>query len=281
MEKKNITIIGICFLVIFCIGVFILQKELRDRENKAEEAPLRVTFLDVGKADCILIEVDGITMMIDAGYDENGDDICKFLEERGITRLNYLVLTHSDKDHIGGADKVLEKIEVEEVIESYNIVDTKDYKEYRQIIQEKGIKSVQPENLYYMAGTLARIVVFPSEKTMYKQDNDYSLVVKLTYGADSLLFAGDSENVRLKELLKEEQIKSNVLKLPHHGIGEDSTEEFIRKVSPRIVIVTCEDKKMLDESTRILLQEMGCEIYYTADGNITYSSDGKRIKVKQ
>lgn len=100
---------------------------------------MNVTVLDTGKSDCILVEADGRTMMIDAGYEENGERIVDFLEERGIVRLDYLLITHFDKDHIGGADQVLRAVEVGEVIQPNGDKDSKQYRQYTSALASAGL----------------------------------------------------------------------------------------------------------------------------------------------
>ena len=95
------------------------------------------------------------------------------------------------------------------------------------------------------------------------------------------LFAGDASEVRLNELMQRSDLKSDVLKLPHHGIKENNTIDFINQVNPQVAIVTCEDEKMLDKSSKKVLEEKECKIYYTSNGSIIYYSDGNQMKIIQ
>ncbi|OYP58661.1 hypothetical protein CG709_00645, partial [Lachnotalea glycerini] len=114
------------------------QQTVNEDANKVWE-PIDVTFFDVGKGDCILIETSEGAIMIDTGYDENGEDLVGWLKEREIDTLAYLILTHPDKDHIGGADTVINELNVENIIETNCEVNNDDYIQYKEAAASKGL----------------------------------------------------------------------------------------------------------------------------------------------
>ena len=122
--------------------------------------------------------------------------------------------------------------------------------------------------------------VFPPKKTSYvEEDNDFSLVINVTHGENTFMFAGDCETVRLRELPGQMNMEHIFLKVPHHGVYCDGMDEFIKSVSPKYAVITDSEKKPAADEVLSLLEGIGCEIYETAYGSITAVSDGKTIKI--
>lgn len=280
-RKRKLIIVITLIIVFVVIGVYLLYAKSGLLFSNASESSMIVTYLSVGKADCILIESDGMNIMIDTGFDETGNEVCDYLEKKGIEKLDYLILSHSDNDHIGGSDKILSRIQVDKVLESSNVVDSEQYKEYRRILEKKEISAMTVIENFYITGNGMKMIVYSPLLTAYEDNNNYSLVVKLEYKENSFLFAGDSEEVRMNELMELDNLHSDVLKLPHHGIGELNTVTFIQQVSPKYVIVTCENRGIVSGSTIEALKQMGTAIFYTCEGNIVIKVGDKGISVSQ
>lgn len=244
-------------------------------------AGLNVTVLDTGKSDCILVEADGRTMMIDAGYEENGEQIVDFLRERGIVRLDYLLITHFDKDHIGGADQVLRAVEVGEVIQPNGDKDSKQYRQYTSALAGAGLTARRLSGTEEFALGEASVRLLAAQRTDYEGDNDFSIMAELRYGERSFLFAGDAEDVRLTEYLEQAPGHFDFLKVPHHGRLGGRTEEFLRAVSPNYAVITCSRTEGAEWGVTQLLQNMGCETYLTTEGDVMLRCDGARIRIWQ
>jgi len=280
-RKRKLIIVITLIIVFVVIGVYLLKAKSGLIFSKASESSMTVTYLSVGKADCILIESDGMKVMIDTGYDETGYEVCNYLEKKRIEKLDYLILSHSDNDHIGGSDKILERIQVNKVLESTNVVDSEQYKEYQSVIAKKEISAMTITENFYITGSGMKIIVYTPLLASYENNNNYSLVVKLEYKGNTLLFAGDSEEIRMNELMEVGDLSSDVLKLPHHGIGELNTVSFIHQVSPKFAVVSCENRGSVSTSTIEALEQMETMIYYTCDGNIVMTVGDKGIRVSQ
>lgn len=244
---------------------------------------IKITFFDVGKGDAILIETMEHKMMIDTGYD---DTACVFLDsfsEQGITKLDYLVLTHFDKDHVGGADHVLEAVEVGEVLQPEYESDSKQYEEYEETMETLGKTPVLVDETMRMSLDGAEIFIYPPQQEAYEEeDNDFSLVVSMIYGEKSFLFAGDCEKERLEELMGQEEfdLSHNVLKVPHHGRKEKNSAEFFAAVSPDVAVITCSEEKPADGEVVEILEGLGTNIYYSMDGTVACFCDGEAIDVE-
>lgn len=242
---------------------------------------LTVTTLDVGKGDCILITVKDSAVLVDTGYEDTVDTVLEALEQKKITSLDYLVITHFDRDHVGGAAELLKQIPVDEII-------TPDYKEnsdeYDAFKKEAKTKTwTKLTSSREITLDTAVLQIDPPQKEEYDQDNDYSLVLRLTHGQNTFLFAGDAEEERIQELLSEGDLSATYLKVPHHGRPEESSAAFFEAVQPQFAVITCADDSPAPEEvaeTTTLLENLGCRVYSTKNGTVTAQSDGETIKIK-
>ena len=226
---------------------------------------LTVTFLDVGKADCILLEAEGRAAMIDAGNQGDAEEILALLSAKGISSLDFLLLTHLDKDHIGGAD--------------YD-KGNKQYDQYIAALTAAGIDPVHPTEPVELALGQAQITLLPGAQAAYEESNDYSIFLELLYGQTSFLFAGDAEEARLAEYLASPDLRRyDVLKVPHHGRACAQSEAFFTSVSPKYAVITCDEEDMPDDSVVEVLQALGAKGYGTVYGQVVLTSDGLQVSV--
>jgi len=240
-----------------------------------------VETIGVGKADCILLKNGGHAALIDTGTEESTKTVLDYLSKEGITSLDYLIITHFDKDHVGGADGVIKSLDVKNVLEPNYKGDSADYSQYVRAMAEKGIS---PETLSTDAdvtlGDVKLKIDAAKHNFEYGRDNDFSLVISAYYGENSFLFAGDAEKLRINELLNENIGSYDFLKVPHHGIEEKNSAEFFEKVKPKIAVITCSKSEPADESVIDELKKDGCEVYTVQSEAAVVFSDGKNVSVK-
>lgn len=296
-KSKNIILLELVILVtlvmLFGIGQNNKGKTTNQDKNASESeqistetmtqnlGDLTVTFYNVGKADCMLIETTAGAIMIDTGYDENGEDIVSWLTEKGIDSLEYLILTHPDKDHIGGADIIINNMNVSHIIDTDCVVNTKDYVQYKQAAEDKGSDIVTLTETKEIILGEVQFTLYPPISKQFKGQNDYSIVTKLVYGEIDFLFAGDAEEDRIDEIMSQiPDLASTVLKVPHHGTLMKNSEEFFEAVAPRYSIISS-DKKEVYQGVVSLLQDLNSEVFSTKDGNIIVKTDGKEISIRQ
>ena len=273
-----------CYGIFLCV-LFLLSGCAKQYDDPGLENPgVKVTFFDVGKGDAILVETKGHTMMIDAGYDDTYKVIKDYLSRQGIQKLDYLVITHFDKDHVGGADHVINNFAVETILQPDYQSDAGQYLEYCAVLERKGIQPdlVTDSMQFVLDG--AEFYVFPPQEESYKEeDNDFSLVISMAYGEKSFLFAGDSEKVRIGELLEQKEfvLSHDLLKVPHHGKKEDNSKEFFEAVAPEIAVITCSDEQPASNKVYDMLEGLGTKIYLTSDGTVTCLCDGGSLQIVQ
>ena len=250
---------------------------------RAQSQQLEVVFLDAGKADAIVILTDSSTVVIDAGKNSMGKEIVAFLKERQVKRIDIMIITHFDKDHVGGADKVLESLPVDLIIEPVYQKESKQRSDYMQAMGQARAKteSLRENASFELDGVSYTIDVANASDYGPDEENDFSLVTSLSYGQVRFLFAGDAENARLGELLSEGSLSHHVLKVPHHGKGETLSAAFFQAVGPSYAVITSDEKNPEDEVVPALLRQLGAEVFLTREGTVTVLTDGESIRVTQ
>ena len=240
---------------------------------------LKIYFVDVGQADCILINDNNEYGLIDAGNNEDGEKIVKYFKDLGITKFKYVFGTHAHEDHIGGMDNIIENFQIEHFYMPDVITTTRTFEEVLDALEEKNIAFETPEedeNLTF-SDTVFKVLHVGKDK---RDLNDTSIVLKLTYKNTSYLFMGDATSSVEKDIL-DKDIKSDVLKVGHHGSQYSSTISFLKKVSPKYAIIEVGKNNSYNhpkEVTLKKLEDLGTKIYRTdEDGTIILTSDGENM----
>ena len=247
------------------------------------EAQLTVHFFDVGKADAILLRGENSAVLIDAGTNKAGKDVLARLQDLGVTSLDALIITHFDKDHVGGADAILKALPVARVLEPAYAKDSKQYRQYGEALAAAGItaETLAANTAFELDGLRFEIDVANADDYGADEENDFSLVARVTCGARAFLFTGDAENPRLAELLDEGGLAADVLKVPHHGGWEKLSLPFFQAVGARWGVITSSDEEPEDELTLEALRQAGTEPLLTREGTVIISTDGQTLEVEQ
>lgn len=280
---RSQTVRRLC-LVFLCALFFLCSCSEESAETILENPGVKVTFFDVGKGDAILIETADHNVLIDSGYDNTWGIILNYLKKQDIQYLDYMILTHFDKDHVGGADRILEKTKVLEILQPDYESDSGQYLEYLAALDKRELQPVIVTETMRFTLDGAEFLIYPPQQKVYEEeDNDFSLVISMIYKERSFLFAGDCEEERLNELLMQEEfeLSHDVLKVPHHGKKEKNSEDFLREVAPQVAIITCSEEATASEKICNILNALGAEIYLTKDGTVTCLCDGDTVQIEQ
>lgn len=205
-----------------------------------------IVFLDVGHGDATFIRTgDGKSMLVDAGdwsevYDQGARTVAPFLWSRGLRRIDALVLTHDDGDHIGGVPYLLDAFGIGAVYVNPPAL-TKPSPEMRAILDECTARAIPVRQLArgdtLVLGDSRFAVLHPPEGRAFINDNDASLVLRLDWPAGSVLLPGDVE-AAAETMLPREALRAMVVKAPHHGSKTSSTDAFINAASPQTVVMS-------------------------------------------
>ena len=200
---------------------------------------MEVHFMDVGQGDATLVTCGGHAMLIDAGDDSKGTAIQNYLQKQKITKLDYLVLTHPDADHIGGAPVIITKFDIGKVFVSNFEKDNKTYQKLIQSLDDKRMKPLTPAvNSKYTLGT-ADITILAPGKT-YDNPNDASIALLLKNGTRSFLFTGDAGEDAETDILETGiDISADVYKVGHHGSKYSTSKDFFEAVDPFYAVISC------------------------------------------
>lgn len=252
-------------------------------------AELTVTFINVGQVgDSILIQTpSGRNVLIDGGLWYAGEkNIAPVLNNKGIKRIDVMVLTHPHGDHYGGLEYILKNFEVVHVLDGGLASPVEPYQDFLEGIKKSGaVYEIVYAGRKYDWGGCEASVLNARNDVLYStvSYNNHSVVIKLVHGKNSFLFTGDIEK-EAENFLLGKDVKSTVLKIPHHGSSSSSTFGFLKKVAPEVAVLTVgypNDYGLPVSSTLEKYRQLGVKLYRTdIDGNVEVGSDGKKITVR-
>lgn len=288
-KKMLIEVVLLLLIVIFTIyyndnNINNISTNTKNRKveeviNTSDNGILTVSFLDVGQADSILIAKDNEYMLIDAGNNEDGPKLVTYFKKLGITKFKIVIATHAHEDHIGGMDDIIENFTIDNFYMPDTITTTKTFEDVLDALEAKQIAFQTPkinEKLSFQDATLKIISIDSAANNL----NDTSIVSRLKYGTTSFLFMGDASS-KVESRLLSQEIRSDVLKVGHHGSRYSTTLTFLEKVSPSYAVISTGKNNSYDHPhTEILnrLNKNNIKIYRTDEqGTIIAKSNGTII----
>ncbi len=290
----TVLIVANIYIYFFSDGIFFERRSFKGFE---------VTVLDVGQGDAIFVQFpDGKNILIDGGnktfnFDPGQRVIEPFLKRKGINRIDAVLVTHPHNDHIGGIPYILENFEIGAVIDNGLNYGSEIYKRYLDIIHRKGIRHivVRAGDKIEISKDARIYVLHPTElfiRTNNDEDkyglghavNNSSVVIKIQYGDNSFLFMGDAEKEAEESMIKiyDTFLKSDWIKVGHHGSETSSSPAFVLKVKPIWAVISVGKYNKYNHPSDIVLRRynlIGSKIHRTdEEGAGVFSSDGKRIE---
>ena len=245
---------------------------------------LVVRFVDVGQGDCEIVQFpDGRNIIIDGGTNETSSELVKTIKSYGINRFDYVVATHPHEDHIGGLDDVIESFEIGNVYLPDTSSSSMSFKNLVESISQSGAKV----NRAYAGVTMIdetdiRAEFLAPVNNYYEDENNYSSVLKLTYKGFSFLFTGDAETISEYDMIENgAYLKSDVLKVGHHGSTTSTSNQFLRAVNPAVAVISVGRDNSYGHPHREILERLSDLKLYRTDlnGTVTVFCDGESLSV--
>ena len=258
------------------------NQDVSTKVNSKVPGELEVHFIDVGQGDSILIKQDGVNMLIDAGENNKGELVVKYLKSQGVETLDYVIGTHPHSDHIGGLDDVINSFNVGKVFMPDKMHNTKTFEDVLIAIQNKGLKITKPTvGKTYELGSATFTILAPNNS--YSNLNNYSIVIRLDFANNSFLFTGDAEERTEQETIASGlDLNADVLKAGHHGSDTSNSDIFVNKVDPDYVVIQVGQGNQYGHPNKSILDifaKIGAKVYRSdLHGTIIAKSDGENIE---
>ena len=279
-KKKQIGILIGLFLIAVVIWIFVFS------EAKNNDF-LKLIFFDVGQGDAIFIEMpDKKQVLIDGGPD------LSILEKIGRELpfydryIDLIILSHPEADHLNGLIEVVKRYNVGAIITTGIVRDTDQYREFTDIIKKKNIPVyiVQKGGEIDFANNIKMDILHPFENLKGKilsDSNNSSIVAKLIYNNFETLFTGDIEkSIENKLISAGLNLKSDILKVAHHGSKTSSSEEFLKAVNSIVNIIQAGKDNRYGHPHQEVLERMANVFVSGQVGDIKIFSDGEKFSVK-
>lgn len=247
---------------------------------------LRVTMLDVGQGDSILLSSGGQYMLIDAGENDQGGHVVSFLKENGVSRLTATVGTHPHSDHIGGLDTVIEALPVDTLYMPAKTENTETYEDVLDAAEARGLQVTTPKPGDKLTlGKASLTFLWPPKDFDSSDENDCSLVILAEAGGYRVLLCGDIEKEAEKGILElGEDIDCDVLKVAHHGSDTSSAKDFLKRATPALALISVGIENSYKHPAKDILKRLeniGAEVHLTSlNGTITVTIAGGRLTVQ-
>ncbi len=259
---------------------------------------LTVTFIDVGQGDAIFIKTPGgKNGLIDAGgtpywkqsdYDPGEEAVVPFLESQNVKKLDFVIATHADGDHIGGMPAVLKKFPADIVYDTGVESEQPEYEELNKVIDAKRIAtSVLKQGAGFDVDPSVKFeVLSPPKDFYYEGENNNSVVIRFVYGDVSFLLMADAEFESEYNIVKicGNKKQSNILKIGHHGSFTSTSDRLLKAINPEIAIISVGAHNTFGHpypGVLAKLEDADINIYRTDEnGNITIRTDGKKFFIE-
>ena len=267
-QRKNILVIVILFTILVNSIIYVTDKKLK------------IYFVDVGQGDCTLIQTpERKNVLIDGGGSEFGsfdvgeNILLPYLLDRGVTKIDYMMISHFDSDHIGGLFYIMENLKVDNIIISMQGKNSENLKKFIQIVSEKQINLIIGKKGDYVKidNTSYFEILFPEEKLINDNIlNNNSIVAKFVTNNLTMLFTGDVEEIaekRLNELYRNtNKLQADIIKVAHHGSKTSSILSFLELVNPKIALIGVGENNNFghpNEGVLERIKKLGAQIYRT------------------
>ena len=250
---------------------------------------LSVHYIDVGQGDSIYITSGDEGMLIDCGESGDTDRVISYLDNMGVSKINYVVGTHPHSDHMGGMSKIVEHFEIGEMIiphiDDSDTPTTKYFERFLNACAEKNLSLTEAELGRKITLGDAELKIIAPNSLDYSNINNYSIGLIMHHGENSFIFTGDSEKLAEEEMIEKNLLEDiDVYKVGHHGSDTSSSMDFLNVIKPDYAVISCGEGNSYGHPNDITIENLSkfTDKIYRTDlmGTIVFTSDGKSLDVK-
>lgn len=292
-KAKVVFAIWLCIIaVLIPVNAFgkssVKRKSSKNKTTKSKETrgKLKIHFIDIGEGDSILLENEGHYMMVDYGEAYSYKKLKKYLKDKKIKKLDFAVLTHEHKDHIGGMANFLKDFKPKKVLMSSPDVSKKEsrYRKCLKICKKKKYPVVRPKkgDKFTLGNATIRVISVGTKEKKPADKNNHCMVLRVGFGKKRILLMADATKVIENEIMNGKyKYHADVIKISHHGAKENTSKEFLEKVNAQHAVVSVGVENTLHHPSPLtlnMIKNCGMSLRRTdRQGTIIMTTDGETI----
>ncbi|MDD5923908.1 MAG: MBL fold metallo-hydrolase [Clostridia bacterium] len=243
------------------------------------EEDVKIYCFSAGKADAFLISTDNSNVLIDCAESGFGDSIVNYLQSNNVNHLDYMIVTNFNKEHVGGAAKVINAIRVDNILQTRGESDITQYDKYIQATRDNNITPQTVKENYSFTLDEVEYTIIPPQKEVYDENDseNSSLIVSVKYKDCSFLFTSDIMDEAIKEFVDSNNEKYDFLKVPYHGDFQPAVEDLLVNINPKYALITSSADEKMDDALTSVLKQYGASVYFTKRAPVLLKCDGETI----
>ena len=274
---------NIFILILAILSLFLFKELLNKSRASINSNEIKIHIINVGQGDAILVQVNNKNLLIDSGSKSEKKKLTNYLNSIYIPQFDYIIATHPHEDHIGNMSYIINKYKVLNFYSPKVESSTTSFESMAESLARKNIKVkvLKSNNNSIDLGDNTIIEFFSPNLESYDNLNNYSPIIKISYGNNSFLFTGDAEKDIEEEVInKSFNLKSDVLKIGHHGSSTSTSKNFLDKINPKITVISVGNDNSYGHPTKETLEKIKDTTIYRTDinGSIIITSNGKTLK---
>ncbi len=259
-----------------------VESKSKEKTSDKSASKMKVHFIDVGQGSAALIESKGHYMLMDGGDSDTSSKVVSYLKKQGVRKLDYVIVSHYDSDHLHGVVGALNAFPAEYVIAPNYEEDTRVYESFVKVVKQKKITKIKPKvGKKYKLGK-ARFTILAPNGSNYSDVNNYSVAIRLVNGSNKFVITGDAETESEYEILENKyKVSCDVFAAGHHGSANSSSQKFLQAMKPEYVVVSVgADNNYGHPSQEAMarFKAIGAKILRTDEqGTVIATSNGRKI----